>query len=227
MMQALQPTLVFMAAGVLCASASAKELTADRVVAHVQRLYDTTKDFSADFEQEYQMKALARSQKSTGRVTYRKPGKIRFEYLQPQSKTFAVDGATLWVFQPQDGQALVDRCFNADGLTASLVFLGGRGQLHQQFVASLGGGDGNHHAVRLVPRTPQAMFQSVVLYVDRKTFEVQRSEVEDPSGNTNHFTFQNVQRNKGLKDAEVVFTPPPGVAVNPVPGSCPAGALAR
>jgi outer membrane lipoprotein carrier protein len=191
------------------------------VVGRVQKLYDGTRDFSATFEQTYEMKALGRSQQSTGRVAFVRPGRIRFDYLSPMEKTYAVDGRTLWVFQPEDGQALVDRCFKADGLTASLVFLGGQGRILDQFDATLVDADAGHHGLRLTPKTPQGAFQSITLWVDRKTSEVRRSVVEDQHGNPNVFTFGNIRRNAGKAAADPTFSPPAGVVVNPIPGSCP------
>ncbi|MBI5493749.1 MAG: outer membrane lipoprotein carrier protein LolA [Deltaproteobacteria bacterium] len=204
----------------LLAAAAPAELTADRVVARVQKLYDGTKDFTAAFEQEYEMSALGRSQKSRGRVAFQKPGRIRFDYVEPTPKTFAVDGTTLWVYQPADNQALVDRCFRADGLTASLVFLGGTGRIAELFNLESAPGDAQHHVVRLVPKAPQGAYRSITLWVDRATFEVRRSVVEDPNGNPNRFAFADVRRNKGVKPEQVLFTPAATVAVDAVPGSC-------
>jgi outer membrane lipoprotein carrier protein len=191
-----------------------------KLLGKMQKLYDGTTSFSATFEQSYNMVALNRTQKSLGRVAYLKPGKIRFDYTEPMEKTYAVDGNTLWVFQKEDGQALVDRCFKADGLTASLVFLGGRGKIADQFEAALVPTDEKTWGLRLVPREPQSAYVAIVLWVDRKTYEVQRSVVEDPHGNPNTFVFNQVKRNRPMKASDAVFSPPPGVTVNPVPGSC-------
>ncbi|MEW5850662.1 MAG: outer membrane lipoprotein carrier protein LolA [Myxococcota bacterium] len=201
-------------------AAPAKQPGVNEIVSGVQKLYDGTRDFSASFEQEYVMAALGRSHKSRGKVAYRRPGKIRFDYVEPAAKTFAVDGGTLWVHQVDDKQVLVDRCFKADGLTASLVFLGGGGRISDQFDVTLGTGDDQHHALVLKPRTPQGMFKSITLWVDKKTLEVHRTDVEDQSGNPNRFFFSDVRRNKGVKDEQVTFTPPKDAAVSPVPGSC-------
>ena len=197
--------------------------TAKTLVARLQKLYDGTRDFSASFDQHYEMKALGRSIESSGTVAFLKPGRIRFDYTSPAAKTFAVDGRTLWVFQPQDGQAMVDRCFKADGLTASLVFLGGSGRIANQFdvtLLPLDAGQPGLAALRLVPKTPQGAFSAITLWVQQKTGEVHRSVVEDAQGNPNTFVFKNVRRNKGVKPEQATFTPPKGVVVTPMPGSC-------
>jgi outer membrane lipoprotein carrier protein len=217
----MKPLLLLAAVAVLPSSVRAEApLSVDKVVARVQKLYDGTTDFTASFEQEYEMANLGRSQTSKGRVAFQRPGRIRFDYLEPLPKTFSVDGSTLWVFQPQDGQALVDRCFKADGLTASLVFLGGSGKISQQFDVTEAPADESHHGLKLTPKAAQNAYKSITLWVDRKTFEVSRTVVEDPSGNPNAFTFVDVKRNKGVKKDQVVFSPPSGVTVNPIPGSC-------
>lgn len=195
-------------------------MTAEKVTARVQKIYDGTTDFSASFTQDYRLVALGRSQQSTGTVAYRKPGKIRFDYQSPNAKTYAVDGTTLWVFQAADHQALVDRCFKADGLTASLVFLGGSARILEQFNVELAPSDAGFHGLKLIPKTPQGGFRSITLLVDQTSFEVAGTVVEDMSGNANKFTFTNVRRNKGVKAEAVTFAPPPGVGVSPVPGSC-------
>lgn len=217
----MKPLPILVALLALHAPARAEApLPVDKVVAKVQKLYDGTTDFTAAFEQEYEMTQLGRSQTSKGKVAFQRPGRIRFDYLEPMQKTFAVDGSTLWVFQPQDGQALVDRCFKADGLTASLVFLGGSGKISQQFDVTEVPADDAHHGLKLAPKTPQNAYKSITLWVDKKTLEVFRTVVEDPSGNPNSFTFVDVKRNKGVKKEQVVFSPPSGVTVSPIPGSC-------
>ncbi len=217
-------TLVLLSLTINVANAApAPALTVEKVVAKVQKLYDGTTDFSARFEQTYEMKAMGRSSRSEGRVAFQRPGRIRFDYATPMVKTYAVEGTTLWVFQPEDGQALVDRCFKADGLTASLVFLGGSGRIVDQFTTQLVTADDASYGLQLVPRTPQQTYQTITLWVDRKTYEVRKTVVEDAQGNPNTFVFLDVRRNKGVKKTDVVFAPPPGVNVNPVPGSCVTG----
>lgn len=220
-MRAFSPFLLLLSVlPLLGAAAAPAPMPVEKVVAKVQKLYDGTTDFSARFEQTYEMKAMGRSSQSKGRVAFQRPGRIRFDYETPMVKTYAVDGTTLWVFQPEDGQALVDKCFKADGLTASLVFLGGSGKIVDQFTTQLVPADDAHLGLQLIPRSPQQTYQAITLWVDKKTYEVKKTEVLDAQGNPNTFVFVDVRRNKGVKKTDVTFAPPPGINVSPVPGSC-------
>jgi len=56
--------------------------------------------------------------------------------------------------------------------------------------------------------------------LDPKTFQVSRTVLHDPYGNTNEVVFQNARVNKNLPDSGFAFKPPKGARVLNPQKSC-------
>ena len=177
----------------LASTAAAPEAPA--LAGKVQAYYEKTKDFAANFVQTYTYSAAGRSQTSRGTLRVKKPGKLRWDYLDPSKKTIVVNGARLVQYEPEENQAFVDEHFDASAMSAAVTFLLGKGKLAREFELSA------EAANRLVltPRKPDARVDRVVLTVS-DSGEVTDTRVVDGSGNVNEVEFQKLQRNVGLKD---------------------------
>ena len=194
------------------------------VIDGIQKVYDTTTEFSAQFTQKYTYTLLRRTQESTGEVKFKKPGKMRWDYKTPQPKSFIVDGKAMWLYQPTDHNAFVNACFqqNSD-LVAPIAFMWGQGKLREQFVVNWFQGtfgDKTDHHLELAPKTPSPVFAKLILVVDPNTFRVKQSIVVDPSGNVNQFIFTNVKYKGAAVDKDFNFTPPQGTHTTRMPGTC-------
>jgi len=191
------------------------------LIGAMQRNYNRTRSFEADFEQVYTSRIFRRSERSAGHVSYQRPGKMRFDYKTPTEKSFLVDGKALWIVQPADHQALVDRCFKSDALTSSLTFLFGEGKLAEQF--SIGPGKASPAGLTrlvLLPKQPQGAYARLLLDVDAKSARVVASTVVDHQGNTNRFEFIKAVYDGKIPGKRFKYTPPKGITVMPLPGSC-------
>lgn len=204
--------------------AGAKDLTAGQVAEKIQKFYEATKDFQAAFQQEYFSKALGRKKSSSGFVYIKKPGKMRWDYKEPRPKHFIADGKALYIYDPDLEQVMVDRAFSGSSLTTAVTFLWGKGKLSSEFaIAFYGQGDlggPGHYVLEMLPRK-KARFKKLVMVVDRQTFKVTETVVEDPGGNVNHIFFANISTNVGLKDQSFHFEIPEGVEVIEAPKSKP------
>lgn len=180
----------------------------------VQRFYESTKDFTAAFDQAYRYKAMARVQKSGGTVQVKKPGLMRWDYDRPYEKHFVLDGKSLWMHEPDDRAVSVQREFSSDALSSAVTFLWGRGKLTDEFtVRRVARPDLGPAVLELVPKKAQSGFARLFFAVDEATGAVQSSLVVDSQGNENRITFKDVKTNQGLADARFRFEVPKGVAV--------------
>lgn len=196
--------------------ASAKR-SAPALARKVQAFYDKFEDYSAEFLQTYTRIALSRTTMSSGTLTLKKGGKVRWSYLQPVEKLFVSDGKTLWLYEPEEMQVIVQRNFSTERLGTSLAFLWGEGSLEKSFDLSIPPPNahdlGKDAAVlQLVPKKDRT-YKKLVIRVDEKTGRVDASVVHETSGNTNRFEFRNPKVNSGIPDARFQFVPPAGVDV--------------
>lgn len=180
----------------------------------VQRFYESTADFAADFDQSYRYRAMRRTQQSSGTVQVKKPGLMRWDYAKPYPKQFVMDGKALYVFDPEDNAVTVNREFTSDGLSAAVTFLWGRGSLSDEFDISIANrADYGATVLELVPKKPQSGFTRLFFSVDPSSGAVLTSVVIDSQGNENRITFKNVKTNSGIAADRFRFEIPKGAVV--------------
>ncbi len=198
----------------LASVAQAKEQDAAAVVARVQKYYDATRALRAKFDQELQSPSQG-TKKATGEVLLKKPGKMRWDYQKPEKKLMISDGATLWVYEPEDEQA-IKQDLRGSTLPAQVSFLVGEGKLAQEFDASvitLPGIPPDELALKLVPKVGTAAYRYLVFGVDPKSGQVKETIIYDQQGGTNKLVFSDVQQNPSLDDAKFKFSPPSGTQI--------------
>jgi outer membrane lipoprotein-sorting protein len=93
--------------------AAAAADNADAIVEALQKNYDATTDFVADFRQETQVKTLNRSLKANGKISYKRPGKMLWNYENPKGQFVLADGKYLYYFQPEQNQVIKSPLKNA------------------------------------------------------------------------------------------------------------------
>lgn len=212
-MRALIPLLVVTAA----LAGRAAEPTATELAQALQKKIDAVKDFSSDFVHVYEGGVLRKKVTESGRLLVKKPGKMRWEYLKPEPKTFVSDGVKLYSYVPADKQVVVSSVPADDRATTPTLFLAGKGSLIRDFTAALTdpppGMPAGSRALKLVPKTHQPDFDWLVLVVDPGSLAIRGLVTVDGQGGTSSFSFTNLKENVGLTDKEFAFKIPRGVDV--------------
>ena len=191
-----------------------KPEAAATLVARVQKYYDATRDLRARFEQQLESPSRAPS-KASGEVWLKKPGKMRWDYAKPDKKLMVSDGATLWVYEPDDEQAY-KQDLKGNALPAQVSFLLGEGKLEKEFDASVTKVDGlaaDEVALKMVPKVGTTAYRYLVFVADDKTGQVRRTIIYGQDGSTNQLRFVDVQQNKGVDDGKFRFAPPAGTHI--------------
>ena len=197
------------------ASTAPARLSIKEVVERVQRRYDGARDFRARFNQTLTNAAFARKTSSTGEVLLKKPGRMRWNYAQPEPKMYLADGATLWLYEPEDKQAF-KQDLKSSQLPSALAFLAGQGKLAAEFDITLAPpktpyGTARDYVLALSPKEPQAQVKTILFVVEPGTFDVRESVITDQQGNVNDLLFSDIRTNTGVPDATFKWTPPAGV----------------
>ncbi len=186
----------------------------------VQQTYDQTRDLTARFTQEATSVALGRTRTAAGRVSLRKPGKMRWDYEGKGGRPGQVlvsDGRTLWIYNPDDKTVLKDEVGGALERTP-LAFLMGLGELTRDFEvgrspADLTLGRPGDVLLALRPKQSIAALQELYLAVDPKRALVTAALIADPFGNRTRLAFEDIRTNTGVPESRFTFTVPPGVQV--------------
>jgi outer membrane lipoprotein carrier protein len=187
-------------------------MSADDVARRVQKFYKKTSDYHARFEQTYTDVAAGAEKTSQGRVYFKKPGKMRWDYYaddgKGRTKVLVSDGASFWIYEYEFKQVF-KKCLADSQLPTSLKFLMGQGDLIKEFNISFADeSTAEKPVLNLVPKVPTSKYERLVFELNPKTFQVEQTTIYDPYGNTNRIEFSNAKINKNLPDSGFEFKPP-------------------
>src|SRR3990172_5973832 len=188
------------------------------LVEKIESHYDAVADFEAGFRQRYQRRLLRRMVEEKGKVSVKKPGRIRWEYRSPEEKVFVTDGAKTYFYLPAENQVMVShQPQGAMGMEQGSPFelLAVRGRLRESFTAAFSDepATGGGIVLRLDPRRPREEFEVVELEVEPSDGRILRVVLIDTTSNRTEFLFDDVRENVGLPHSLFLFSIPSGVEV--------------
>lgn len=183
------------------------------ILAKVEIRYSEITDLKADFLQESFFLGLGERKSSAGVLAFSKPGKMNWEYKEPEPQHFISDGHTLWFYQPDLNQVTVSDFSQSFHSDLPVSFLLGLGKLQEDFTVSEGCDLGERLSLSLSPKNPDKEIQEFYLVVDSKDFTPKGATIQDPGGNETTIRLQKVSVNSGTRNEDFKFVIPKGVDV--------------
>jgi len=188
----------------------AKE-TLEQLVDRVQAFYEKIEDFSSQFEQRYHYKMFDRTQVSSGRVIFKKPARMRWDYEKPTKRSFLITDNQVLALD-MAAMTLTKTSIDTDKLSAAVTFLWGKGKLKEEFnIAQVECKGCKEVRLELVPKKEEPRFQKLFLDVNPRTAQVMQSIVVDPDGSENQIRFLNWKANQALKPEAFRLSVPDGI----------------
>lgn len=184
-----------------CGPVVAAEPNEAQVIDGLQKSYDAAVDFTADFRQETELKTLGRTLKAWGKVQFKRPGKMLWQYEEPKGQWVMSDGDYIYFYQPEQRQVLKSALKQAFHSDTPLSFLLGLGNLRRDFKVTVKGLEQDHYVVHLGPKGGNQGVDEVVLGVERQGYNIGWGRIRDPNGNTTLIRFSNMRRGVGVKDS--------------------------
>jgi len=190
---------------------------AAEVLDKMQGFYKSTFDYQARFEQIYTDMAAGESKTTGGRVFLKKPGKMRWDYLDKGKgdkvsvkKVMVSNGSAFTIYEPEFNQ-FFRQCLKDSQLPTALSFLMGKGEMGKEFTPKLVSSKlPDTLAVEMTPKRSSGKYKKLVFVISDKTFAVQEAQIFDPYGNKNTLRFLAPLVNKQLPDQGFDFTAPEG-----------------
>jgi outer membrane lipoprotein carrier protein len=171
-------------------------------------------DFSADFVQTYRGGLLRTQNREEGKVTIKKPGRMRWIYVKPERKEFVSDGVKVYSYIPLDQQVIVSSVPPDNEATTPALFLAGKGDIVRDFTAAAGEASvPGTVAIKLTPRRADPEFEFLLVSVDPQTLQIRALSTLDRQGGQSTLVFTNLKENTGISDKEFAFRVPRGVDV--------------
>ena len=192
----------------------------EALVKRVDARYAEIKDFQADFVQETRIQGFDTPVRSSGRVYLKKPGRLRWDYMEPSVEHIYVHQDQLAMYVPAHNQVLKGSLTMMVSTKAPLRLLQGVGKLAEHFsVAPAGAGEKGESGLPLLTLIPKPVPGSssslvkVVSEIQPRTYLIQSLALHENNGNVSTFRFSNFKVNEGLDDTVLILNPPEGVVI--------------
>ncbi len=191
------------------------------LVKRVDARYAQIRDFQADFVQETRIQGFDTPIRSSGRVYLKKPGRLRWDYLEPSVEHIYVQQDQLAMYVPAHNQVLKGSLTMMVSTKAPLRLLQGVGKLAEHFSVEPTGtgetGAGGLPLLTLIPRpvsgSPSPSLVKIVSEIQPRTYLIQSLALHENNGNVSTFRFSGFKVNEGLDDAVLILDPPEGVVI--------------
>ena len=184
---------------------------AEQVIDALQKNYDSTTDFTADFRQQTEVKTLNRDLKAWGKLWFKRPGKMLWRYEEPKGQVVLADGAHLYFLQPEQNQVIKSPLKNAFRSDIPLSFLLGLGNLKKDFDAVLKARDDKQYTLRLEPKGEAGGFSEILMGVSRTSADIMWVSIRDAANNVTSLSFSNMRKGVGVQDSVFRIKIPDGV----------------
>ncbi len=186
------------------------EATVDSGYQALDRFFSGLQSLQADFAQSVQDSRGQATDKSTGKLAIKKPGKFRWDYAKPNAQTIVSDGERIWLYDPELEQVTIRRAdLSLNGTPAML--LSGQGNLRDSFeIEHVEQRDGMT-VINLVPKRNDTDFK--LLQVALRKDQLVAMSLTDKLGQTTLLQFQQLKRNVAVAESQFKFSIPKGVDV--------------
>ena len=201
--------LAALAAAVLLTPALAAPAQQDAITA-LDSLLGGIETLSADVTQLIVETGGGLLEESAIRMRLRKPGGFYWETLEPFPELIVTDGQTLWNFQPDLEQVVIENWDSSRAELAAQLLNGETGGLAGEYRVTLDAAE-DLDRFELSPLAPDSPYARIA--IEFITGELDVIRLDNRNGQQTVWRFSNLRRNSTLEDALFHFEPPPGIEI--------------
>jgi len=212
--------MVFWGIVLLAQAVPALATQVDEVVGHVDDRYAKTQDLQGKFTQETIIEGFESGFKSTGKFYLKKPGLLRWDYLEPSKEHIYVDGDAVMMYVPEHQQVVKGTLTQIAASKGPLALLLGVGKLSQQFTVVESPEPSKDSTkvsdLTLIPKPDgdsAPTIKKIQLQLFPDSYLIQTITIFEASGNISRVSFDDIQVNQGLSPDLLKFSLPPDVVV--------------
>jgi outer membrane lipoprotein carrier protein len=184
------------------------------VVKKVKKKFTTISAYTSDFVITDEVGVKKKTTKVfTGKCLYKAPGKIKYEFSQPQGDVITSDGKTLWVYiKSINAVGKQDLTIEKTNKAGKPIFQtnskSGLNRLFRKYHYKFNSTtqpqkmeDGKEYFVlALEQREKVGGFENMLLYIEADTYLIKKSVATDSRGKTTILEFRNMQLNPEIED---------------------------
>ena len=201
-------------AAVLEQTSGCHSLSRSRMTIPVSGRCQASSAFSARFDIESTLTAMQVTDTARGRLLVKYPGKMRWEYEEPDPMLFVTDGETLWMYQPQERQVTVGRADEVLGGSQGASFLSDVRLLREAFEIAIDpSGSSDTARLKLTPREEAFDIASITMTIALATYDVIEVVTTNLYDDTTRIVFRDIAFQQTFADELFEFVIPEGADV--------------
>jgi len=195
----------------------AEDEMAKKLIVGLESRYGNMKGLAADFVQIYRDRS-GRKLQEQGTLQLKRPGKMRWDYRQPEEKIFIVNDKTVYFYLPTEKEVTITELKESDDPRAPFVFLLGRRNLQKDFksveISSVESPVvAGNIVLELVPKRVSTTLKRLFVEVEPKAIRLSRIVLINANDGRSDFILSNFKENFLVDDNQFEFTAPEGVKV--------------
>ena len=202
-----------LASFLLLAPQSTRTQDASAVVSGIQKKYASINNLNSPFTQETHIKDLGEKITSSGKVWFKKPAMMKWQYEEPWKDAIVSDGKKVWYFDSRENQVTEMELESvwADSL-GSYTVISMLEDLDHLFDVRLGAGSMDRRGDILLDLKQKSQEQSkqITIAVDFKTYMLREIIIGDIFGNTTVIKLGAPEVNLNIPDSFFTFRKPEG-----------------
>ena len=188
-----------------------------QVLSRLQRHYRDTNSFSAKFNEEITTVGAPKRERS-GVVSFRKPGRMRWEFAAPEVQTIVSDGEMLYSYDPELNQVVQTPLKQAIKSSSATSFLLGMGNINRDFKATFANSVASDGLVHLLLDSKAGGYK-IEIGLDPKTYNLMTLTLTDQLGDVTKIDFSDIHNNVELPDSTFAFKTPAGADIVNAPAT--------
>ncbi len=178
-----------------------------RTLKSIEKRYNSVKTLEAAFSETYKLQGQSRAE--TGVLYLRKPGRMRWEYRNPEGKLFISDGKDAYFYTPDNHRAEKIKLKETEDLRAPMAFLLGRLDFSREFRDFSTKAEGSSTWITALPKTDDLPYRQV-RFLAAPDFRIERLIVTGQDASVLDFVFTGEKRNTKVNDTMFRFKLPAG-----------------
>lgn len=142
----------------------------------------------------------------------KKPDGFYWETLTPFPELIVTDGNTLWNYQPDLEQVVIEDWDSSRSELAAQLLSGNIESLDGDYtIESVTSSESEHQEFELTPRSADNVYQLISINFMRD--ELESIYLNSKNGQQTVWRFENVLRNRAIADAQFQFVPPENIEI--------------
>jgi outer membrane lipoprotein carrier protein len=185
-------------ASLLLLSSLITPFTAQDVALKTEEKIRSLHSIQAKFEQIYYSSTVSMPLEEKGNFNFQKPDSMRWEYKDPEEKTYLLKDGVFWEYIPEENQA-TKYDLEREGYESDILALlsGQKGILdnYQVEFSPFPTEDKSAYQLKLTPRKEEEEDSFILLEINEKNWLIQKAIFFDWAGNKTEYIFSSIKTN--------------------------------